>query len=284
MSIRLKPESVDKKEPETGSSPLASEGTEVSFNAVADEKPKLDVISPPDTLRGWMVVGSSFILFMLVAGYTNSFGVYLQECQLHVFPTTPSSTLSWIGSLQFGCICLFGVVRGVLVEQYKSQIIIAIGGILMGALFLATIFAGGTYYMPYYFVTSYSAVVLKLSKNWGANISSILNASSIVERIATGILGDRVGTLNTMFVIFLISAISLFAIWLPLKSLGTLVASAVVFGIASSSIDTLLPVVTAKLFGIKRLSSILGLMFISYTIGTFISAPVGGVLLDDYGH
>ncbi|KAJ2618205.1 hypothetical protein EV177_000162 [Coemansia sp. RSA 1804] len=150
--------------------------------------------------------------------------------------------------------------------------------------FLATIFAGGTYYMPYYFVTSYSAVVLKLSKNWGANISSILNASSIVERIATGILGDRVGTLNTMFVIFLISAISLFAIWLPLKSLGTLVASAVVFGIASSSIDTLLPVVTAKLFGIKRLSSILGLMFISYTIGTFISAPVGGVLLDDYGH
>ncbi|KAJ2618204.1 hypothetical protein EV177_000161 [Coemansia sp. RSA 1804] len=136
MSIRLKPESVDKKEPETGSSPLASEGTEVSFNAVADEKPKLDVISPPDTLRGWMVVGSSFILFMLVAGYTNSFGVYLQECQLHVFPTTPSSTLSWIGSLQFGCICLFGVVRGVLVEQYKSQIIIAIGGILMGACLL----------------------------------------------------------------------------------------------------------------------------------------------------
>ncbi|KAJ2758688.1 hypothetical protein H4S06_002591, partial [Coemansia sp. BCRC 34490] len=120
--------------------------------------------------------------------------------------------------------------------------------------FLATIFAGGTYYMPYYFMTSYSAVVLKLSKKWGANISSILNASSIVGRIATGILGDRVGMLNTMCDTFLISAVSLFAIWLPFKSLGTLVALAVVFGIASSSIDTLLPVVTAELFGIERLS------------------------------
>ncbi|KAJ2664317.1 hypothetical protein IWW48_000834 [Coemansia sp. RSA 1200] len=408
MSIRSRPEPVDEKEPDMASSPLASEGTEVASNAVANEESKLNAISPPpDTLRGWMVVSSSFILFMLVTGYTNSFGVYLQEYQLHVFPTTPSSTLSWIGSLQFGFICLFGVVGGVLVEQYKSQIIVAIGGILMGAcllissacnspialiftqgilfgasgslvliptmslpgqwmdkyralatgitvaggsigglwmsyavrallssvgykwalratalimmvfsvglsplmkkrfelprrskiidfralksapfalVFLATIFAGGAYYMPYYFMTSYSAVVLKLSKNWGANISSMLNASSIVGRIATGILGDRVGTLNTMFVTFLISAVSLFAIWLPFKSLGTLVASAVVFGIASSSIDTLLPVVTAELFGIERLSSILGLMFISYTIGTFISAPVGGVLLDDYGH
>ncbi|KAJ1783116.1 hypothetical protein LPJ59_006661, partial [Coemansia sp. RSA 2399] len=90
----------------------------------------------PDTVRRWMVVAGSFFLLMMVTGYTNSFGVYLQEYKLNVFPATSSSTLSWIGSLQFGSMCLFGVASGILVERYRSQIVVATGGILMGAFLL----------------------------------------------------------------------------------------------------------------------------------------------------
>ncbi|KAJ1665518.1 hypothetical protein EV178_003160 [Coemansia sp. RSA 1646] len=380
--------------------------TEVIFGSRIIDEPSIEAAAP-DTLRGWMVVGGSFFLLMMVTGYTNSFGVYLQEYQLNVFPSTSSSTLSWIGSLQFGCMCLFGVVAGILVERYMSQIIIAIGGILMGAfllvssacnspiallftqgilfgisgslllipamslpgqwmekhralatgisvsggslgglwmsfairamvsklgwqwslritgliiatvsvaisplmkkriqlprrhkiidvqmlrssyfvvLFFAALFACGAYYMPYYFMPSFSVVALSMSEEWGANISSILNASSIVGRIATGMLADRIGTLNTLFISFSISTASILALWLPFKTLGTLVASAVVFGFTSGSIVSLLPVAIVELFGVERIPSTLGLVYISYTIGTFISSPVGGVLLDVYGH
>ncbi|KAJ2863605.1 hypothetical protein GGI22_001914 [Coemansia erecta] len=102
-------------------------------------------------------------------------------------------------------------------------------------LFFTSLFACGGYYMPYYFMPSFSAVALHMSEDWGANISSILNASSIVGRIATGMLADRVGTLNTLFISFFISTAAILVLWLPFKTIGTLVASAAVFGFASGS-------------------------------------------------
>ncbi|KAI8323578.1 MFS general substrate transporter [Martensiomyces pterosporus] len=151
-------------------------------------------------------------------------------------------------------------------------------------LFFSSLFAAGGYYMPYYYMPSFSVVVLKENQAWGSNVSSILNAGSIAGRILTGILADRIGSLNTLFLSSLISCLSIFILWLPFKHLGTLVAAAVIFGFTSGSIVSLVPVATANLFGIRRLPSILGLLFLSFTMGSLICTPVGGALLDKYGH
>ncbi|KAJ2450613.1 hypothetical protein EV183_004182 [Coemansia sp. RSA 2336] len=151
-------------------------------------------------------------------------------------------------------------------------------------LFFASLFAAGGYFAPYYYMPPYVEVVLKESNSWGANISSILNAGSIVGRVAIGFAADYIGPLNALLMSSVVSTIAILVIWLPFKSLGALIVSAVIFGFFSGSLVSLIPVISANLFGIKRLSSNIGLLFISYTIGSFVCSPVAGALLDKYGH
>ncbi|KAJ2829099.1 hypothetical protein IWW50_001040 [Coemansia erecta] len=151
-------------------------------------------------------------------------------------------------------------------------------------LFIFSMFATGGYYAPYYYMPPYVEVVLKQPAGWSANISSILNAGSIADRILIGISADFLGPLNALLLSSVISTIAVLVFWLPFKNLGMLIFSAVVFGFCSGSLVSLIPVITANLFGIKRLSSNIGLLFISYTIGSFVCSPVAGSLLDKYGH
>ncbi|KAJ2749373.1 hypothetical protein IWQ56_007243, partial [Coemansia nantahalensis] len=102
--------------------------TEVSHD---DEPP------PPDSARGWLVVLGSFLVLMVVVGSTNSYGVYMQEYELNVFPTTPASTLSWIGCLQFAALSLFGIAAGVLVERIDPRAVIVLGSVVSGGALLA---------------------------------------------------------------------------------------------------------------------------------------------------
>ncbi|KAJ2713320.1 hypothetical protein H4R19_002307 [Coemansia spiralis] len=385
--------------PHSGSDML-SHSTILSKSAEDDEP-------PPDSARGWVVVLGSFLVLMIVVGTLNSFGVYLQEYKLSVFPTTSSSTLTWIGCMQFTTMCVFSIGAGVLVERTDPRAVIVLGSVVCGGglliasacrtplallftqgllfgigasclmvpavslpsqwidrhralaagislaggsiggvwmslaskamighlgwqwslritgmvtlaagcassplmtrridvpkrdrvvdisamrntrfllLFAACLFNTGGYFLPYYFQPPYAVVALGMSSRWGANISSILNAGSIAGRIIIGLSADFIGPLNSMLLSTAVSAIAILAMWLPCNSIGLLVASALLYGFVSGSVASLVPVVTASLFGIKRLPSILGLLFVSYAVGSLVSSPVGGKLLDDYGH
>ncbi|KAJ1722993.1 hypothetical protein LPJ53_002659 [Coemansia erecta] len=151
-------------------------------------------------------------------------------------------------------------------------------------LFFAMLFVSGGYFMPYYFMSSYTVVQLGRPAAWGANISSIMNASSIVGRLATGVMADYLGALNSLILTSVISTAMILGLWLPFRHLGTLIATAAVYGFTSGSAISLVPVITANIFGVKRLPSIIGMVLFSYAIGTFLCSPIGGVLLDKYGH
>ncbi|KAJ1722992.1 hypothetical protein LPJ53_002658 [Coemansia erecta] len=51
-------------------------------------------VPPEDSPYGWVLTFACCVLFMFCLGPTNSYGVYLQEYHTHVFPTTPTTTLS----------------------------------------------------------------------------------------------------------------------------------------------------------------------------------------------
>ncbi|KAJ2771577.1 hypothetical protein IWQ56_001730 [Coemansia nantahalensis] len=348
----------------------------VLYAAQAPRDPVLN-FPPPDSARGWLVVLGSFLVLMIGVGSVNSYGVYMHEYTHNVFPTTPASTISWIGCMQGALPNLFGIAAGVLVERFDPRAVIALGSVVSGGalmaalsaqwmdryralatgiavtggsigglwlsfasramiehlgwqwslritglvtlvagcafsplmarrvavqprehiidfsamrnmrfllLFCATVCNGGGYFLPYYFQPSYAVVVLGKDNAWGANITSILNAGSIAGRLLIGFAADFTGPLNALLASIVISAIAVLAMWLPCKSIGLLIASALLYGFVSGSVVSLVPVVTADLFGVKRLPSILGLLFISYAIGTVVSSPVGGKLLDKYGH
>ncbi|KAJ2109368.1 hypothetical protein IW146_006397 [Coemansia sp. RSA 922] len=151
-------------------------------------------------------------------------------------------------------------------------------------LFLGAMFGSAGYFVPYYFMPSYAVVVLGKNSDWGANVSSIMNGASIAGRILMGILGDRVGSLNTLWAATLLSCLSILVLWLPFSGAGTFFAAAAIFGFFSGAIVSLIPVVTANIFGVRRLPSVIGLLMIAYMTGGLISSPPAGAMLDKYGH
>ncbi|KAJ2148573.1 hypothetical protein IW142_000809 [Coemansia sp. RSA 564] len=61
-----------------------------------------------------------------------------------------------------------------------------------------------------------------------------------------------------------------------------LIAAAVVTGFSTGSVATLIASATAQLFGVERLSTVLGFVLVSEALGTCICVPVAGALLDAY--
>ncbi|ORX70364.1 MFS general substrate transporter [Linderina pennispora] len=364
-------------------------------------------IPAADTLRGWLVVAGAFIYFMMSIGCVNSYGVYNQEYQINEFPHVPSSTLAWIGTMQFGTIGFLAVGSGILVERFDARWVGGVGTIIAGTgllaasacttptqlvvtqgiifgiggsglvvvamslplqwmdkyrplaagiavagssigglwmsfatramvsrlgrqwalritgllliavcgaatplmkrrihvpprdkiidytvlgnakfviLFLFGIVGMAGYYLPYAYMPSFSVVVLHQEPSWGAVISAILNVGSFFGRIITGTLAGSIGSTNALLLSTFLAVLSILGLWLPFKNLAVLAVAAFLFGSSSGSIVSLVPVVTATLFGIKRLPSILGLILISYSFGMLLGSPVGGRLLDVYGH
>ncbi|KAJ1721905.1 hypothetical protein LPJ53_003625 [Coemansia erecta] len=69
---------------------------------------------------------------MFFLGPTNSYVVYLQEYHTHIFPTTPTTTLSWIGCLQFGTQSMLAIGAGILVKRFDVRLVVAFGCMLSG--------------------------------------------------------------------------------------------------------------------------------------------------------
>ncbi|KAJ1672785.1 hypothetical protein EV182_006509, partial [Spiromyces aspiralis] len=87
---------------------------------------------PPDGGRGWLVVMSGFLMLMFSMGVVNAFGEYQTYYVEVMFPHEPTSNISWIGTLQFACMCLFGIVIGILCEHMDTRLVTFIGGVIMG--------------------------------------------------------------------------------------------------------------------------------------------------------
>ncbi|KAJ1943390.1 hypothetical protein EC988_006244 [Linderina pennispora] len=157
-------------------------------------------------------------------------------------------------------------------------------GVRFPLLFFTTLLGGGAYYIPIYNFPSYSVIVLGKTQSWGANMSAIVSASSIVGRIAMGSLGDKIGPINALWLACTGTCLSVLVLWLPFKTVGPYLASVILFGFFSGAIVSLVPVSAASLFGIKRLPSIMGLIMLAYAIGGLISSPPAGAMLDKFGH
>ncbi|KAJ2791403.1 hypothetical protein GGI18_001161 [Coemansia linderi] len=148
----------------------------------------------------------------------------------------------------------------------------------------AVVFAVAAYFGPFYQVPSYSVVVLHKSANWGSNMDTLMNGLSVLGRLAVGFLADFTGPLNLFIINTFLAAASLLVLWVPFDSVGTLIAVDLLFGFAIGGIVSVIPVVAAQVFGLARLPSIIGLLFIGYFAGGLLGVPPMSALLDDVGH
>ncbi|KAJ2398070.1 hypothetical protein GGI05_000311 [Coemansia sp. RSA 2603] len=158
-----------------------------------------------------------------------------------------------------------------------------VGSLRFALLFLASVFVAGGYFAPYEFLPPFAVGQVKVSKTWGANVSSVLNGCGTVSRLVAGPLADVVGPMWALVACLVASLVAVFALWLPFVSLKMTLVTAAVLGFTGGSLISMTPLITAQLFGVDRLLSILGVLYLASTVGTMVCSPVGGLLLDKYG-
>ncbi|KAI9500824.1 major facilitator superfamily domain-containing protein, partial [Coemansia spiralis] len=361
-----------------------------------------------DGTYGWVVVAAGCFMLMFSMGCVNSYGSYQTYYHLHQFPSEPVSTLSWVGTLQFAVMNLFGIPAGILCERLDTRLVTFTGGLIMGisliiasfcdgavwklmltqgivfaigaslvfipatsipsqwftsrralavgivvagsgigglwltpatngmidslgtawalritgiivfvvnsiaSLFMRNrlhvqtrdkivdfsvlgdikfllIFAGavcGTtgYFTPLFSLPAFGLQVVHMKPSLANNLLTIINAASTVGRVVTGQAAPLLGTVNTLALCTFVASFSILVFWLPFEATGTAVACAVIYGLFCGGFISLLPVVIANLWGVQRISTIIGLLYIASFIGTMVGAPSSGAIFDNIGH
>jgi MFS family permease len=153
---------------------------------------------------------------------------------------------------------------------------------------LGSFLQSAAYSTPLFLFAAY-ARSLGYSDNTAANFITLSNASNFVSRIGIGWAADRFGRLNALFVTTLLTAIAIFAFWLPSAFLDTASATkakdvlfiffVIFYGSFASTYISLFPASLIELFGVQNYTSINGALYLIRGIGALIGTPLTGLLI-----
>ncbi|KAI9323544.1 major facilitator superfamily domain-containing protein [Dichotomocladium elegans] len=133
--------------------------------------------------------------------------------------------------------------------------------------------AGGTvqlmpYFVPYFYLPAY-ATWLGLTDSQGSSLVAVTSAMNFVGRIVCGLIADRLGHVNTNIIFLVICCLSNFLIWTFAYTYATLMAFAVVFGLACGSFFTLVSPLTASILGMEKFPTGLSMLLLFNVISIF---------------
>ncbi|KAJ2076904.1 hypothetical protein H4R24_005434 [Coemansia sp. RSA 988] len=94
-----------------------------------------------DSLFAWLVVLAGCVQAMITLGVSRAHGVYQEYYVIDEFVGIPTTTISWIGSVQNTMLNLCGVAVGVLSQFCDSRIMCAVGSCTMGLAFILASFS-----------------------------------------------------------------------------------------------------------------------------------------------
>jgi predicted MFS family arabinose efflux permease len=148
-----------------------------------------------------------------------------------------------------------------------------LGGLLMTA----------ALFVPFVFLVRY-ATDHGIDKPTAALLLSILGASNVVSRLLLTSLAGRVGAVRLYLFCFACLPLGL-GLWLVAgSSYGILALFAVVLGVSHGGYVALSPEVTAELFGVSHLGSVLGALWTAAGVAGLLSPVVAGSLIDTAGY
>jgi MFS family permease len=116
-----------------------------------------------------------------------------------------------------------------------------------------------------------------------AAILSVMAGSSVLGMLCAGFVAERMGSLRLMGICLLVMTLAI--IWLLFAhSTWMLFLFAGVFGFFNGSFLPLLTLVPMRIFGMKSLGSIFGIIMLLGTLGGAIGAPMSGLIFDVTGN
>ncbi|KAI0191673.1 major facilitator superfamily domain-containing protein [Xylaria flabelliformis] len=136
--------------------------------------------------------------------------------------------------------------------------------------------------VPPFFIPLF-ANAIGLSSTTGAGLLAGFNFASAVGRVFSGILCDKIGPLNALFLALSLAAVSMLAVWPVSTTLAPLAIFSVVNGMANGGFFSTMPTVVGNVFGSARVTVAMGMIVTSWSGGYLLGAPIAGYLLEAYG-
>ncbi|KAF8913580.1 major facilitator superfamily domain-containing protein [Mucidula mucida] len=140
---------------------------------------------------------------------------------------------------------------------------------------------------PFYFITTYTKQFVPSidPKSLKVTLPLILmNFSAGFGRILAGRLADIIGPINAFFSSFFFGGLIQMLVWTFAKNFAAILVFSILNGLIACWFMSLLPVVCAKLFGIRGLSTITGFMILANSPGQLAGAPIGGAVFAASGN
>ncbi|KZP01844.1 MFS general substrate transporter [Calocera viscosa TUFC12733] len=107
-------------------------------------------VYPEGSLRGWLSVAGAWLCLVCTFGYTNAFGVYQSYYVQTMLPSSSTSAISWIGSLQLFFLFAMGLPTGRLFDAgYFRHMMFAGMVIMVGSLFAQSAAQHDQYYQVF---------------------------------------------------------------------------------------------------------------------------------------
>ncbi|KAI7484549.1 MFS general substrate transporter [Hortaea werneckii] len=135
-----------------------------------------------------------------------------------------------------------------------------------------------TLFAPPYFLP-FVATSLGFSSGTGAGLVAGFNACTAVGRLLSGPACDKLGAINTFFLVMALNALSMLAIWPFSDSLALLTVFSILNGVANGSFFTTMPTAIATMVGPEKAAVAMGQACTGWTVGYLMGAPIAGFLL-----
>jgi len=137
-------------------------------------------------------------------------------------------------------------------------------------------------FTPFFYIPTY-AVQHGMSKELAANLSAILNGASFLGRVIPGILADKFGALNMMFIAGLCTGILVFC-WQVMTTNAEIIAFSALYGFFSGAIISLMAFSLASTTKHPQsIGTYMGMGMAVCSLATLIGPPINGALVSKYG-
>lgn len=121
-----------------------------------------------------------------------------------------------------------------------------------------------------------------LTRAEGVWLVGLIGLGSTLGRFVLGGLADRIGRGRCLSLVMLLSGATL-AYWIFAQGFFALAVFALAFGLFYGGFVALIPAVTADLFGLRAMSSVLGVLYTSVALGTLLGPTLAGWVFDSTG-
>ncbi|KAG5660333.1 hypothetical protein KAF25_002939, partial [Fusarium avenaceum] len=150
------------------------------------------------------------------------------------------------------------------------------------AIFIAGAIATFPLFVPPFFIPLY-AKSIGLPSNVGAGLVAGFNFASALGRICCGLLCDRIGAMNVLFLSLVLIGLSNLVIWPFSTTLAPLIPFVILNGMANGGFFSTMPTVIGSVFGPSQVSIAMGMAVTGWAGGYLMGSPIAGYLLDAYG-